>query len=161
MRETGEFQGILEINRDGQGRHPNFLKTGRTVLSRRGGSTPSASATGAHAKGAYKTPTRVSFSMQNKGKLPFPWQFTLFIVSSRITLETYSSSPISSFSALNISDNVIYCLFHRRDSDMRDFLHTPSCGYTTQHRTVRQAKHQPHPESEIYHCLVFLMSAIP
>ena len=24
-----------------------------------------------HAKGAYKTPTRVSFSMQNRGKLPF------------------------------------------------------------------------------------------
>ena len=27
VRETGEFQGILKINRDGQGRHPNFLKT--------------------------------------------------------------------------------------------------------------------------------------
>lgn len=26
-----------------------------------------------HAKGAYKTPTRVSFSMQNRGKLPFLW----------------------------------------------------------------------------------------
>lgn len=24
-----------------------------------------------HAKGTYKTPLRVSFSMQNKGKLPF------------------------------------------------------------------------------------------
>ena len=29
--------------------------------------------TGTHAKGVYKTPMRVSFSMQNRGKLPFLW----------------------------------------------------------------------------------------
>lgn len=31
----------------------------------------------AHAKGAYKTPLRVSFSMQNRGKLPFSWRFNI------------------------------------------------------------------------------------
>ena len=69
-------------------------------------SNPVTSTIKTHAKGAYKTPLRVSFSMQSKGKLPFLLQFTL-VVSSRITLETYSSSPISSFSALNISDNYL------------------------------------------------------
>ena len=47
--------------------------------------------TGTHAKGAYKTPTRVSFSMQNRGKLPFSWQFILFVVSSRIAVGICSS----------------------------------------------------------------------
>ena len=37
------------------------------------GSTPLISTIKTHAKGAYKTPTRVSFSMQNRGKLPFLW----------------------------------------------------------------------------------------
>ena len=35
------------------------------------GSNPVGVTTGTHAKGAYKTPPRVSFSMQNRGKLPF------------------------------------------------------------------------------------------
>lgn len=39
-----------------------------------------------HAKGAYKTPMRVSFSMQNRGKLPILCQFTLFVVSSHIAV---------------------------------------------------------------------------
>ena len=61
----------------------------------RGGITSGASypvgAIKAHAKGAYKTPTRVSFSMQNRGKLPFSWQFTLFVVSSLIAVGICSS----------------------------------------------------------------------
>ena len=50
------------------------------------GSSPVVSTIKTHAKGAYKTPSRVSFSMQNRGKLPFLWQFTLFVVSSRIAV---------------------------------------------------------------------------
>ena len=55
------------------------------------GSNPSLSATGTHAKGAYQTPPRVSFSMQNRGKLPFSWQFTLFVVSLHIAVGICSS----------------------------------------------------------------------
>ena len=47
---------------------------------------PLLSAPQGHTKGAYKTPPRVSFSMQNSGKLPFSWQFTLFVVSSHIAV---------------------------------------------------------------------------
>lgn len=49
-----------------------------------GGSSPPGCTIKTHAKGAYKTPMRVSFSMQNRGKLPFlsflrssPWGFVL------------------------------------------------------------------------------------
>ena len=45
------------------------------------GSSPVVSTIKTHAKGAYKTPSRVSFSMQNRGKLPFLWQFTLSILA--------------------------------------------------------------------------------
>lgn len=34
---------------------------------------------------------RVSFSMQNRGKLPLLWQFTLFVVSSRVAVGICSS----------------------------------------------------------------------
>ena len=44
-----------------------------------------------HAKGAYKTPPRVSFSMQNRGKLPILCQFALFVVSSLIAAGICSS----------------------------------------------------------------------
>ena len=37
------------------------------------GSNPVISTIKTHPKGAYKTPMRVSFSMQNRGKLPFLW----------------------------------------------------------------------------------------
>ena len=39
-----------------------------------------------HAKGAYLAPTRESFSMKNRGKLPFLWRFTLFTVFFIIVL---------------------------------------------------------------------------
>ena len=56
-----------------------------------------------HAKGAYKTPTRVSFSMQNRGKLPFLWQFTLFVVSSLIAVGICSSLALKSRKPLTIA----------------------------------------------------------
>ena len=56
------------------------------------GSIPLGSTIKTHAKGAYKTPPRVSFSMQNRGKLSFLWQFVLFVVSSRIAVK-FCSSP--------------------------------------------------------------------
>ena len=67
------------------------------------GSNPLASATGTHAKGAYKTPTRVSFSMQNRGELPFLWQFTLFVVSSRIAVGICFSLALKSRKPLTIA----------------------------------------------------------
>ena len=57
----------------------------------------------AHAKGAYKTPPRVSFSMQNRGKLPFLWQFTLFVVSSLIAVGICSSLALKSRKPLTIA----------------------------------------------------------
>ena len=68
-----------------------------------GGSNPSASAIKTHAKGAYKTPTRVSFSMQNRGKLPFSWQFTLFVVSSLIAVGICSSLALKNLKPLTIA----------------------------------------------------------
>ena len=56
-----------------------------------------------HAKGAYKTPSRVSFSMQNRGKLPFLWQFTLFVVSSRIAVGICSSLALENLKPLTIA----------------------------------------------------------
>lgn len=50
-----------------------------------GGSNPFGCTIKAHAKGAYKTPLRVSFSMQ-KRKNAVLWQFTLFVVPSRIVV---------------------------------------------------------------------------
>ena len=67
------------------------------------GSNPSLSAIKTHAKGAYKTPTRVSFSMQNRGKLPFSWQFTLFVVSSLIAVGICSSLALKSRKPLTIA----------------------------------------------------------
>ena len=56
-----------------------------------------------HAKGAYKTPPRVSFSMQNRGKLPILWQFTLFVVSSRIAVGICSSLALGNRKSLTIA----------------------------------------------------------
>ena len=58
---------------------------------------------GTHAKGAYKTPPRVSFSMQNRGKLPFSWQFTLFVVSSHIAVGICSSLGLRNGKPLTIA----------------------------------------------------------
>ena len=73
----------------------------------RGGITGGASypvgAIKTHAKGAYKTPPRVSFSMQNRGKLPFSWQFTLFVVSSRIAVGICSSLALENRKPLTIA----------------------------------------------------------
>ena len=55
-----------------------------------------------HAKGAYKTPPRVSFSMQNRGKLPFLRQFTLFVVSLHIAVEICSSLALGNRKPLTI-----------------------------------------------------------
>ncbi len=46
---------------------------------------------------------RVSFSMQNRGKLPFLWQFTLFVVSSRIAVGICSSLALKSRKPLTIA----------------------------------------------------------
>ena len=67
------------------------------------GSSPDGYTTGTHAKGAYKTPPRVSFSMQNRGKLPFLWQFTLFVVSSLIAVGICSSLALKSHKPLTIA----------------------------------------------------------
>ena len=67
------------------------------------GSTPLISTTKTHAKGAYKTPMRVSFSMQNRGKLPFLWQFTLFVVSSRIAVGICSILALGNRNSLTIA----------------------------------------------------------
>ena len=56
-----------------------------------------------HAKGAYKTPTRVSFSMQNRGKLSLLWQFTLFVVSSRIAVGICSSLALENLKPLTVA----------------------------------------------------------
>ena len=45
---------------------------------------------------------RVSFSMQNRGKLPFSWQFTLFVVSSRIAVGICSSLALGNRKPLTI-----------------------------------------------------------
>jgi len=45
----------------------------------------------------------VSFSMQNKGKFPFPWQFTLFIVSSRIAVGICSTLALRNRKTLTIT----------------------------------------------------------
>ena len=55
-----------------------------------------------HAKGAYKTPLRVFFSMQNRDELPFSWQFTLFVVSSRIAVGICSSLALGNRKPLTI-----------------------------------------------------------
>ena len=67
------------------------------------GSNPSFSAIKTHAKGAYKTPPRVSFFMQNRGKLPFSWQFTLFVVSSSIAVGICSSLALKNLKPLTIA----------------------------------------------------------
>ena len=67
------------------------------------GSNPLASAIKTHAKGAYKTPLRVSFSMQNRGKLPFLWQFTLFVVSSYIAVGICFSRALGNLKILTIA----------------------------------------------------------
>ena len=67
------------------------------------GSSPDGYTTKTHAKGAYKTPTRVSFPMQNRGKLPFSWQFTLFVVSSLIAVGICSSLALKSRKPLTIA----------------------------------------------------------
>lgn len=64
----------------------NVLAWKAGVVKATSGSNPDFCAIKTHAKGAYKTPLRVSFSMQNRGKLPFSWQFTLFVVSSSIAV---------------------------------------------------------------------------
>lgn len=66
------------------------------------GASPVESTIKTHAKGAYKTPTRVSFSMQNRGELPFLWQFTLFVVSSRIAVGICSSLALGNRKPLTI-----------------------------------------------------------
>ena len=66
------------------------------------GSSPDGYTISAHAKGMYKTPTRVSFSMQNRGELPFLWQFTLFVVSSRIAVGICSSLALGNRKPLTI-----------------------------------------------------------
>ena len=75
----------------------------RLTGNRHEGSNPSRSAIKTHAKGAYKTPTRVSFSMQNRGKLPFSWQFTLFVVSSLIAVGICSSLALKNLKPLTIA----------------------------------------------------------
>lgn len=67
------------------------------------GSSPVVSTIKTHAKGAYKTPSRVSFSMQNRGKLPFLWQFTLFVVSSRIAVGICSILALGNRNSLTIA----------------------------------------------------------
>ena len=67
------------------------------------GSNPHLSAIKTHAKGAYKTPTRVSFSMQNRGKLSLLWQFTLFVVSSRIAVGICSSLALENLKPLTVA----------------------------------------------------------
>ena len=67
------------------------------------GSSPVASTIKTHAKGAYKTPPRVSFSMQNRGELPFLWQFTLFVVSSLIAVGICSSLALENLKPLTIA----------------------------------------------------------
>ena len=67
------------------------------------GSSPVVSTIKTHAKGAYKTPLRVSFSMQNRGKLPYSWQFTLFVVSSLIAVGICSSLALESRKPLTIA----------------------------------------------------------
>ena len=67
------------------------------------GSSPVARTIKTHAKGAYKTPPRVSFSMQNKGKLPILWQFTLFVVSSHIAVGICSSPAFENRNPLTIA----------------------------------------------------------
>ena len=68
-----------------------------------GGSNPLLSAIKTHAKGAYLAPPRVSFSMQNRGKLPFSWQFTLFVVSSLIAVGICSSLALKNLKPLTIA----------------------------------------------------------
>ena len=72
-------------------------------MGNRGGSNPLSRTTGTHAKGAYKTPPRVSFSMQNRGKLPFSWQFTLFVVSSHIAVGICSSFALKNLKSLTVA----------------------------------------------------------
>ena len=45
---------------------------------------------------------RVSFSMQNRGELPFLWQFTLFVISSRIAVGICSSLALGNRKPLTI-----------------------------------------------------------
>ena len=90
-------------------RQHNFELASKLVLQsfvpvgNRGGSNPLSRTTGTHAKGAYKTPPRVSFSMQNRDKLPFSWQFTLFIVSSHIAVGICSSFALKNLKPLTIA----------------------------------------------------------
>ena len=66
-------------------------------------STPPGYTIKTHAKGAYLAPPRVSFSMQNRGKLPFSWQFTLFVVSSLIAVGICSSLALKNLKPLTIA----------------------------------------------------------
>ena len=66
-------------------------------------STPPGYTIKTHAKGAYKTPLRVFFSMQNRGELPFSWQFTLFVVSSSIAVGICSSLALENRKPLTIA----------------------------------------------------------
>ena len=67
------------------------------------GSNPLGSTIKTHAKGAYKTPSRVSFSMQNRGKLPILRQLTLFVVSSPIAVGICSSLAFENRNSLTIA----------------------------------------------------------
>ena len=58
----------------------------QTPTLKAAGSNPVGQARKTHAKGAYKTLLRVSFSMQYRGKLPFSWQFTLGVISLHIAV---------------------------------------------------------------------------
>ena len=69
----------------------------------RAGSTPVGCTIKTHAKGAYITPPRVSFSMQNRGELPFLWQFTLFVVSALIAVGICSSPTLENRKPLTIA----------------------------------------------------------
>ncbi len=83
------------------GHNEAVLKT--VWVQAHGGSNPSTSAIKTHAKGAYKTPSRVPFSMQNRGKLPILRQFTLFVVSSRIAVGICSSLALENRKPLTIA----------------------------------------------------------
>lgn len=94
------------------------------------GSNPLSSTIKTHAKGAYKT--RVSFSMQNRGKLPFSRQFTLFVVSSLIAVGICSSLALKSRKPLTIAqkgflhDNLLCLTSHSSNFCITSFTACPS-----------------------------------
>ena len=97
-----------------------------------GRTNPLISTTGTHAKGAYKTPTRVSFSMQNRGKLPILCQFTLFVVSPSIAAGICSSLALKSRKPLTIAqkgflyDNLLCLTSHNSNFCITSFTACPS-----------------------------------